>query len=125
MYDNYNYPPGADTPDAPWNQPGEPEPIEVSIGVTVTLTHETKVETTNYINGEDGDELLDSYGDLNVLYGKQHNTIPQLLDELKKYVKGELAGGDLTYSRKQELMDMLLDCDGWAQEETEVDGYDY
>jgi asparagine synthetase B (glutamine-hydrolysing) len=120
MYDNYNYPMGADTPDAPWNQ-HEPDPIEVSIGVTVTLTHETTVETTNYANGEDGDELFDGYGELNVLYGEQHMTIPQLLDELKKYIKGELAGANVTYQRKQELMDLLLDCEGWTEEETEVD----
>ncbi len=24
--DNWNYPPGSDTPDAPWNQPDAPEP---------------------------------------------------------------------------------------------------
>jgi hypothetical protein len=121
MRDRDYYPAGAySDPNAPFNQ-HDPDPIEVSIGVTVTLTHETTVETTNYANGEDGDELLDGYGELNVLYGEQHMTIPQLLDELKKYIKGELAGGNVTYSRKQELVSMLLDCEGWTQEETEVD----
>ena len=125
MRDRDYYPAGAySDPNAPFNQ-HDPDPIEVSIGVTVTLTHETTVETTNYANGEDGDELLDGYGELNVLYGEQHMTIPQLLDELKKYIKGELAGGNVTYTRKQELVSMLLDCEGWTQEETEVDGYDY
>jgi len=125
MRDRDYYPAGAySDPNAPFNQ-HDPDPIEVSIGVTVTLTHETTVETTNYVSSEDGDELLDRYGELNVLYGEQHMTIPQLLDELKKYIKGELAGDNVTYQRKQELMDMLLDCDGWTQEETDVDNYDY
>ena len=123
MYDNYNYPMGADTPDAPWNQ-HEPDPIEVSVAVTVTLTHETTVETANYINGEDGDELLDGYDDINAIYGEQHKSVPELLGELAKYIKGELAGGNVSCRRKWELQSMLEDCQGWTEEETEVDNYE-
>ena len=123
MYDNYNYPMGADTPDAPWNQ-HEPDPIEVSVAVTVTLTHETTVETANYINGEDGDELLDGYDDINAIYSEQHKSVPELLGELAKYIKGELTGGNVSYQRKWELQSMLEDCQGWTEEETEVDNYE-
>jgi hypothetical protein len=89
----------------------------------VTLTHETTVETANYINGEDGDELLDGYDDINALYGEQHMTIPQLLGELAKYIKGELEG-NVSYQRRQQLKRMLEDCQGWTEEETEVDNYE-
>lgn len=124
MRDRDYYPAGAySDPNAPYNQ-YEPDPIEVSVAVTVTLTHETTVETANYINGEDGDELLDGYDDINAIYGEQHKSVPELLGELAKYIKGELAGGNVSYQRKCELQFMLEDCQGWTEEETEVDNYE-
>lgn len=124
--DNYNYPPGADTPDAPWNEVEVPE-IEVTVDVTATLTRKATVTTDNYsIDREEGGaelELHDSYADLEKLYSKQHFGIPKLLDELAKYIKGELAGGGLSPSRWAQLNDMLDDCKDW-QEEMEIDNYD-
>ena len=46
--DNYNYPMGADTADAPWNQV-EPEPIEVEVTVSITLSKTVKVYVDDYI----------------------------------------------------------------------------
>ena len=42
MYDNYNYPLGADNPDAPWNQKENPE-REIEVTVSVTLSKTIKV----------------------------------------------------------------------------------
>ena len=126
MYDNYNYPMGADTPDAPWNQREVP-PINVKVGVNVNLRREAVVETTNYTDESDEGgysiDLHDGFADLERLYTEQHHGIPKLLDELAKYIKGELAGGKLSPSRWAQLNDMLEDCKGW-QEETEIDNYD-
>lgn len=47
--DNYNYPMGADTKDAPWNSKKEKE-IEVSVSITLSKT--VKVNVTDYIESE-------------------------------------------------------------------------
>lgn len=52
MYDNYNYPVGTDTPDAPWNQVDPPEK-EIEVTVSVTLSKTIKVKVSDY-------EIVDS-----------------------------------------------------------------
>lgn len=47
MYDNYNYPMGADTPSAPWNQV-EVEPKEIEVTVSITLSKTVKIEVNDY-----------------------------------------------------------------------------
>ena len=55
MYDNFNYPAGADTPDAPWNQCDPPE-IDIDVTVRETLVKDTSVVTNNawYVTDEEG-----------------------------------------------------------------------
>ena len=55
--DNYNYPMGADNPDAPWNQEENPErEIEVTVSVTLSKTIKVKVSDYDIINsGKDED----------------------------------------------------------------------
>lgn len=126
MYDNYNYPPGADTPDAPWNQRDQ-EPIEVEADITVSLTNRVIVETTNYTEYCDEDcgdiELHDGYKDIESHFTEQHKSIPDLLAELAKYINGELAGGNISSSRMQELKAMLDDCQGWQVDNIEIKDY--
>lgn len=61
MYDNYNYPEGADTPDAPWNeQPNDPKKIYVTVSVTLSKT--VPIEVTDYntiVDEETGDTHID------------------------------------------------------------------
>ena len=63
MYDNYNYPLGADNPDAPWNQKENPErEIEVTVSVTLSKTIKVKVsdyEITDSGKDEDGEYFED------------------------------------------------------------------
>ena len=61
--DNYNYPMGADTKDAPWNQVDNPErKIEVTVSVTLSKTVKIKVsdyEITDSGKDEDGEYFED------------------------------------------------------------------
>ena len=50
-----NYPIGADTSDAPWNQV-DPEPKKIEVTVSITLSKTVEVEVTDYIVKEDSDE---------------------------------------------------------------------
>ena len=128
--DNYNYPPGADTPDAPWNQPCEQDPITLDVTVNTTLYKKFTVETSNYdvfTDDEFGDasiELHDGYADVEKYCADQHKSILDLLAELAKYIKGELAGGDLSRQRRQELEMMLADSQGWQQYSFEVEEFE-
>lgn len=53
--DNYNYPMGSDTPEAPWNQVDQPD-VEIEVLVSVTLSKTVKVRVNDYIVEDDGDE---------------------------------------------------------------------
>lgn len=129
MYDNYNYPPGSDTPDAPWNEI-ETRPIDIKADVNISLSRAATVSTTNYattVDEEDGTtgyEVFDTYKDVGQLYEQQHYSVPGLLAELAKYIKGELCG-DVSRSRRQELAGLLADCEGWEQNFIEIENYEH
>ena len=60
---NYDYPLGSDTPDAPWNQVDNPE-REVEVLVSITLSKTFKVKVSDYTitdsgKDEDGDYFED------------------------------------------------------------------
>ena len=128
MYDNYNYPPGTDTPDAPWNEVELPN-IEVSCEVTVTLTKkDVPVFTDNYINNGDeyGDEyeVMDSYQELADKYDDQHYSISWMLQQLARYIEAELKDDGITMARRNELSKMLEDCQGWVEGDTDIEDYE-
>ena len=88
MYDNYNYPPGADTPDAPWNEVAPPE-IEAEVNISFTLERIATITTDEVWWDEDGWELLDD-ADIGKAYDDYYIAIPDMLGELSKYAKAEL-----------------------------------
>ena len=51
--DNYNYPMGADTKDAPWNQVDNRE-REIEVTVSVTLSKTVKIKVSDYIITDSG-----------------------------------------------------------------------
>lgn len=130
MYDNYNYPMGADTPDAPWNARDNDE-VPFDVCVTQTLTKNDTVMSTNYeeyTTREDG--MVDVNYDTSDIdwedeWMSQAYGIPFLLKELEKYVSKELKSmcedNRGTKSRRRFLKDILSACQGWTLEETIVE----
>ena len=113
---------GADTPSAPWNEVEVPE-IEVDAEVTVLMKATVKVYTDNYSMDCDGDvDLHDNYTDIERLVKEQHEFIPQLLAELAKYIRGEMTG-NVSARRRQDLEEMLADCEAWSQQDIEIEDY--
>lgn len=111
IMDNYNYPMGADTKDAPWNQVDNPErEIEVTVSVTLSKTVKIKVsdyEITDSGKDEDGEYFEDidySKCDLKRAVEEQI-TLPQ---DAYKYVKGEFNN------------DQRNDLEGWDVDDFEV-----
>ena len=125
MRDSDCYPAGAyNDPNAPYNEVEIPE-IEVKCVTTMPMQKTISVMTDKYEVDEDGDiELLDTYGDLREKVLDQHYDIPTLLEELAKYIKGELAGGGLSLSRERYLSDLLDDCQGWEMGDVDVEDYE-
>lgn len=52
MYDNYNYPMGADTPDAPWNQESQ-EYKRVKVIASITLSKDLEIDVNDYTIDQD------------------------------------------------------------------------
>lgn len=110
--DNYNYPMGADTKDAPWNQADNPErEIEVLVSVTLSKTVKVKVSDYRIIDSgkdEDGEYFEDidySDCDLKDAVGSQV-VLPQ---DAYKYVRGD-----------HEDASIISDLSNWDVDDFEV-----
>lgn len=83
MYDNYNYPVGADNAEAPWNQADNPErEVEVTVSITLSKTLKVRVDDYQIVDSgkdEDGEYFEDidySNCDLKSAVENQY-TLPQ------------------------------------------------
>ena len=111
--DNYNYPAGSDTSDAPWNQADLPEK-EIEVLVSVTLSKTVKVRVSDYKiadcgKDEDGDyfEGVD-YSECDLQGAvKDQIVLPQ---EAHIYIKSNTKEGSKAH----------LDLMGWNVDEMEV-----
>lgn len=147
--DNYNYPMGADTPDAPWNQ-SDPDPVDVEVCVSITLSKSVTISVTDYQAEEWEDWEKDDEGgtihtggvdydfsdsDLKGAYESTEYTIPDLLKELQQRVQKEYdqveeemkAQTSLSRAQKRpyevklnKLQNLISACDDWNVDELEV-----
>ena len=127
MYNNYDYPLGADNPLAPWNQEENPE-IERDCDVTETIARKVTLSTTDYVAEEDWDDELGkcisadtSETDWSTEYANQEYTALELIAKLKTYVEEDIKNTSPNTSKGRELKRLLSACDGWEQEELEVE----
>ena len=102
MYNNYDYPLGVDTPDAPWNQ-SDPDPVDVDCYVSCSISKDITISTTDYIAKEwedwdmDDDEegyipssgVYYDFSDCNFseAYHQDHYGILELLEQLKVFLE--------------------------------------
>lgn len=110
MYDNYNYPPGSDTPDAPWNQVDPPD-VDFNVEAIVTLSRNAVVTTNCVYNDEGTYRICEDVGAKGA-YKQNYASIPELLGELVKYIDGELQG-DISHERKWELHRLRESATDW------------
>lgn len=134
MIESGYYPPGAEfDPNAPYNQ-SDPEPVKVDVCISQTLHKSTTISTTDYVaeewedyeRGDDGGfvttrEVSYNFSDSDLLsaYKNDNWTIPELLDELKDYIKRDLEN-DCSKSKKAWLERMMKACEDWELDEEEV-----
>lgn len=135
MYDNYNYPPGADGPDAPWNQ-SDTEEKEFEVTISQTLSKNTTVTTSDYIPGGcfsetewdiDGYHTITCYEpddtsntDWKAAYKEERMTPLELINEFKDHLK-EILSNLNTNSRKYKRVKYLIkECSNWIEDDFEV-----
>lgn len=136
--DNYNYPPGSDTPDAPWNQVDPPE-REFKVTVIYSVYKEVTVRTSDYVAEEDWDDDMGKCESIDTsntnwiaAYQEQHESIENLLCEFKDMMKKRIMdiefnaqrlGNPLTSEEKKSIKRMkylIEECQGWVAHDFEV-----
>ncbi len=127
MYNNYDYPLGADNSSAPWNQVENSE-IERDCEVTETIARKVTLSTTDYVAEEDWD---DDFGkcisadtsdtDWSDEYSNQEYTALELIAKLKSYVEDDIKNTSPNTSKDRELQRLLSACEGWEQIELEAE----
>jgi len=147
--DNYNYPLGADTSEAPWNQP-DPPYRDFNVTVSQSLSKTLKINTNNYIDGEVSEEAdFDGEGngymyftqappntsntDWKTLYSDKHYTPLELIAELKNTKEAEVSRIEAEmllsadeYTTKllkmqlQRANHFISECDNWIEDEYEI-----
>lgn len=123
MYNNYDYPMGADTPDAPWNQVDLPE-REIEVTISVTLSKTVKVMVDDYVVEEDADEdgryLSYDYSDCDLQKAVEDQVV--LPQNLAEYTEN-MFNHDLNLKAvgmPRSIKDAIADCKDWCVDEMEV-----
>ena len=139
--DNYHYPLGADTEDAPWNQKEVPEK-EFKVTCSVSLSKTAQCFTNDYIPGAEGcdyepDDEGGSYAvsyhedddtsdtDWSEVFKDNHKTIPELLEEFKQYLQKDLKNIDAVAEirkhdkafLKRKIERLIEECNNWIVDE--------
>lgn len=115
MYDNYNYPPGADNERAPWNEVEIPE-REFDVKVEYSLSKKTSIESNNYYIDESPDgSYIETDINWSETYNEQHESPLQLISLFKKKLEEELTK---TTNRcgQIELEHLIEECSGWVED---------
>ena len=147
MYDNYNYPYGADNENAPWNQVDVPEK-EFEVTCSQSLSRTVSIWTNNYIPGasgcdyepdgeggycacgwQDPDDTSDTcWSDEYKING--YKTPLELIGLLKEYLEKDLRNlqrdmlpNDSSFKATQarKLKVLIEECDCWTEDECEFE----
>lgn len=123
MYNNWDYPIGADTPSAPWNIEDPPE-REFDVAVSCSLSKDTKVTTDDYNGGEYDEDGYWRAGDLNNpwnAYADSEYTVDQIIDFARKCAEYMLNRHNYSIKSKFGLRRMIDSCKGWTVDENNVE----
>lgn len=113
IMDNYNYPMGADTKDAPWNQIDNPE-REIEVTVSVTLSKTVKIKVSDY-------EITDSGKDED---GEYFEDIDYSNCDLKGAVEEQIVlpqkAWDYIAPKSRREVNAIFDLKGWNVDDFEI-----
>lgn len=124
MYNNYDYPCGTDTPDAPWNEVENPEE-EFEVTISQTLSKTVTVFTSDYNLEIDCDEegcyrnCDTSDTPWKEVYEDEHHTPAQLIRILKQVLEENMKNG-IVFRSLGFTNDLIQECEGWCEDDYEV-----
>ena len=107
--DNYNYPMGSDTKDAPWNQVDNPE-REIDVTVSVTLSKTVKIKVSDY-------EITDSGKDED---GEYFEDIDCSNCDLKSAVEEQIVLPQSAHMYVKSNLKVHEDLSNWCVDDFEV-----
>lgn len=117
---NFDYPVGSDTQDAPWNKPIKPKQIEFTCEVLHELKKVINIPVFQYdvneVMDEDGERFYDVDTrdvDWEQEYKGNCYTINDLLRILEGYIKKDLECLKGDKQSEKELNEILEACKGW------------
>lgn len=121
MYNNYDYPCGADTPNAPWNEPVIPEQ-KFDVTCSQTLSKDTYIYSDDYYLEEDecGRSINTSETNWQEAYTKGACTPLDLIKDCKILCEYLLDQGVTTVGPIW-LKALTKECDGWVEDDFEVE----
>ena len=114
MYNNWDYPAGADTPDAPWNEVDPPEKA-FDVAVSCSLSKDIEVTSDNY--DETGFNGASSLNEPWAEYTDNEYTVEQIIDFAKQCAQYMLSNKDYKVKSKYGLRKMIDSCTGWNIDE--------
>lgn len=119
MYNNYDYPEGADTPDAPWNQIDLPKK-QFEAYISCSLSKDITINSNDYNpDGKYGNEELNNPISA---YMENHYTILDLLDILSDIAKMKLIDNKNHSKYSLDTWNQILnDCSGWVVDDEIVE----
>lgn len=124
--DNYNYPMGADTPDAPWNQVDLPEK-EIEVTISLTLSKTVKIFVDDYIIEEEFDDGH-YYKSCNFSECDLHEAVKNqivLPNEISEYIEKVVKVQENIKTSKPlnlppRIKNAIEDCKDWCVDDFEV-----
>ena len=136
MYDNYNYPAGADNEMAPWNEESIPEK-DFDVTCSQSLSKTVTVTTNNYIPGASGvDYEPDDEGGYCAVgwrdpddtsdtdwaeeyHANDYHTPLQLIELFKRYLEHMIDDKVQVSTSASYIKHLIEECDNWSEDETE------
>jgi hypothetical protein len=107
--DNYNYPMGADTKEAPWNENDQPEKL---FGITVSCNLSKDVGITS-IDYDSDDKLNCPWND----YAASEYTPSEIIEFAKQCAEYMLSNKDFKIKSNYDFKNMIDSCTGWNIDE--------
>ena len=128
MFDNYNYPPGTDNEDAPWNERAQAEK-DFDVTVSQTLSKTVTIATDDYFHerivewDDMGGIVEENFStadtDWKTAFAENESMTPlELIKTLKNYLQDGLEKKGEVSWKPQYVEHLIQECEGWIEDET-------
>lgn len=116
MYNNNDYPVGADTPKAPWNEK-EPPVKSFDIAVSCSLSKDTVISSRNYDDINGCNQIREPWNE----YTSSEYTVEEIISFACKSAKLMLNKNINNIKSNNCLIKMINSCKGWVTDEENVE----